>query len=555
MRAASEVAGDLQDRLASVLGCPPERRSALVAAMIHRGIEETTGYWLQLIIAAGIATLGLVLGSTAVIIGAMLVAPLMGPIVALGMGLAAGSPILVLRSVARVGISVLLVVAIATGLTWILPFHQLTAEISSRTTPTAIDLATAMFCAIAGVYAAMRPGSDVTTTAAGTSIGISLVPPLCASGFGVGTESWAIAWSAMLLFLTNFSAIVLVGSVAFALAGFARVDVRSLEDREFEASAGGALARPVTRRAITRLRSLGGPVLRLLMPVALLAALFSPLRAGLDLVAWQVGARAVVDGAIGKLPQRVVQARVRVERREIDIVIFMLGSLAEADQAKARLTEEIAASAGVQPHVNVHAVADANEFEALDRANDKLNAPMIAAPPPTPPPPPTPAQRLDDARDLVQSAVSKYWPSSAGGQLLDVTITTMALDFRLDVLHLGKPLDPAALEVLQAAITDDLGEEVVIVDEAIPATTQPLTGRTAAELLQLSALVQRPRNLDELALCLVVPPKPKLKPKGNAADDTLAGLVELASTHPRAALTLGEKATLTFVLGDCNSPP
>jgi uncharacterized hydrophobic protein (TIGR00271 family) len=131
-----------------VLGCPPARRAELVASLIHRGIEETTGYWLQLIIAAGIATLGLVLGSTAVIIGAMLVAPLMGPIIALGMGLAVGSPVLVWRSTMRVAVSVLLVVAIATGLSLLLPFHELTAEIAARTTPTAIDLATAMFCAI-----------------------------------------------------------------------------------------------------------------------------------------------------------------------------------------------------------------------------------------------------------------------------------------------------------------------------------------------------------------------------------------------------------------------
>ena len=69
----------------------------------------------------------------------------------------------------------------------LLPFYEVNAEIAARTTPTALDLATAGFCAGAGVYAAMRPASDVATTGAGASIGISLVPPLCVSGDGGGT--------------------------------------------------------------------------------------------------------------------------------------------------------------------------------------------------------------------------------------------------------------------------------------------------------------------------------------------------------------------------------
>src|SRR5688572_13521671 len=87
-----------QDRLGALLGCEPSAREGVVQAMLHRNPREATGYWLQLVVAVGIATLGLVLGSTAVVIAAMLVAPLMGPIVGLGMGLAVGSPFLVLRS-------------------------------------------------------------------------------------------------------------------------------------------------------------------------------------------------------------------------------------------------------------------------------------------------------------------------------------------------------------------------------------------------------------------------------------------------------------------------
>lgn len=90
----------VQDHLVRLLGNSVEGRGPLVAAMLHRNAREATTYWLQLIVSIGIATLGLVVGSSAVVIGAMLVAPLMGPIVGLAMGLATGSPFLVLRSAA-----------------------------------------------------------------------------------------------------------------------------------------------------------------------------------------------------------------------------------------------------------------------------------------------------------------------------------------------------------------------------------------------------------------------------------------------------------------------
>lgn len=159
----------------------------MVKDMLHRDPKEAMSYWLQLVVSVGIATLGLVVGSAAVVIGAMLVAPLMTPIVGLAMGLATGSPFLVLRSSGRVLLSVGVAVGGAALITVLLPFHELNAEIAGRTTPTVLDLLTAAFCALAGVYASLRPGSDTATTAAGTSIGISLVPPLCASGYGLGT--------------------------------------------------------------------------------------------------------------------------------------------------------------------------------------------------------------------------------------------------------------------------------------------------------------------------------------------------------------------------------
>jgi hypothetical protein len=100
----------MQDRLVRILGNSVDGRSVLVGGMLHRNPSEATSYWLQLGVSIGIATLGLVVGSSAVVIGAMLVAPLLGPIVSLAMGLATGSPFLVLRSGGRIALSVIITV-------------------------------------------------------------------------------------------------------------------------------------------------------------------------------------------------------------------------------------------------------------------------------------------------------------------------------------------------------------------------------------------------------------------------------------------------------------
>lgn len=91
--------------------------------MMVRSIPANTAYWLQLLVSVGIATMGLVLGSSAVIIGAMLVAPLMTPILGLAMGLAVGSPVLVLRSASRVAASMAVVIGGAAIITLMLPYH------------------------------------------------------------------------------------------------------------------------------------------------------------------------------------------------------------------------------------------------------------------------------------------------------------------------------------------------------------------------------------------------------------------------------------------------
>jgi uncharacterized hydrophobic protein (TIGR00271 family) len=141
-------------------------RADTVVTMLANNARRAPGYWIQLVLATGIATLGLVLNSTAVVIGAMLVSPLMGPLVELGMGFAVGSSLLVMRASLRVLLSVGIAIAAAALITMSLPFQEITAEVSARAAPTLLDLLVAMFCALTAAYTTVRPGSD-TTAAAG----------------------------------------------------------------------------------------------------------------------------------------------------------------------------------------------------------------------------------------------------------------------------------------------------------------------------------------------------------------------------------------------------
>ena len=139
-----------------------------VVALLANNARRVPGYWIQLFLSMGIATLGLVLDSTAVVIGAMLVSPLMGPIIELGMGFAVGSSLLVLQALLRVAISIVVVIAGAAVLVLALPFHEITPEIAMRVAPTALDLLVAIFCALTAAYTTVRPGSDTTAAADST---------------------------------------------------------------------------------------------------------------------------------------------------------------------------------------------------------------------------------------------------------------------------------------------------------------------------------------------------------------------------------------------------
>lgn len=142
----------------------PERKPAVYAQIYDTAEISSLNYWLEIVFSAGIAALGLVLNSPAVIIGAMLISPLMGPIMATGLALASGDLYLAIKAIANLAASISLAITFSAFIVWLLPFHSVTSEILARTNPTLLDLGVALFSGLAGSVAVCRFGGGEGVT-------------------------------------------------------------------------------------------------------------------------------------------------------------------------------------------------------------------------------------------------------------------------------------------------------------------------------------------------------------------------------------------------------
>lgn len=211
-----------RDWFAKQMGIDEERKTEVYLEISQAATLTDAAYWFQLIFAAGIATMGLVLSSPAVIIGAMLISPLMGPILSLGLALATGDFVLLVRAIANLTISCSVAIIFAILLIFTLPFKEATSEILARTTPNTLDLAVALFSGAIGTISTCRPIKGVITSIPGVSIAVALMPPLCVVGFGIGmgfslnlVEGLQISRGGGLLFLTNLVAIAFASALVF----------------------------------------------------------------------------------------------------------------------------------------------------------------------------------------------------------------------------------------------------------------------------------------------------------------------------------------------------
>ena len=188
-----------------------------VREAMSNGARPGINYFVLIVLSCIIATLGLLLDSGAVVIGAMLVAPLMSPILAFSLGLVLGDVRLIRLSIEAVfkGVALAVIIAIFIGL--LSPFKELTDEIVARTQPTLLDLAVALASGMAGAYALTR--KDVSAALPGVAIAAALMPPLGVVGLGLSLGDAQVTGGALLLFVTNIASISLAGAIVFILVG------------------------------------------------------------------------------------------------------------------------------------------------------------------------------------------------------------------------------------------------------------------------------------------------------------------------------------------------
>ncbi|MFZ1729154.1 MAG: cation:proton antiporter [Bacteroidota bacterium] len=291
---------------------PPQTFTEWMARMfgIHSGDRER-GYleayrsahiteplfWVQVILAAGITTLGLILNQSAIIIGGCLIMPIMYPVLAAGLSLASGDLYLLIRIFFKVALTVFVVGLIAAVLSDFLPFSEVTSEIAARIRPTVIDFLVALFAGMAGAATLSRKNRFVQFLPAAI-ISITLLPPIAVMGFGIANGgSPDIVRGGALLFTANFFANILGAMVVFLLVGMPRAAgleaVRQWKEKE--------LAHPVISFVFEKLRlsqvvgRTGSVRARFIVIALFLLILMIPLQTALNQLTLELRARQAIS--------------------------------------------------------------------------------------------------------------------------------------------------------------------------------------------------------------------------------------------------------------------
>ena len=201
---------DMADPLATIAG-------------IKKDVEfRGFALWI-LIFSVFIASIGLNVNSTAVVIGAMLISPLMGPIMGIGLSLGINDFALLFKSLKNLGVAVGIAL-MASSLYFLLsPISTPSNELFARTNPTLLDVLVAFFGGLAGILAGSR--KEKSNVIPGVAIATALMPPLCTAGFGLAHGDWHYFLGAMYLFLINTVIIATTTTVATRYLRFPMVEI------------------------------------------------------------------------------------------------------------------------------------------------------------------------------------------------------------------------------------------------------------------------------------------------------------------------------------------
>ena len=201
-----------------------KERRATVQVRVHDASKPDFSYYLLVILSSIIATMGLLVNSPAIIIGAMLVAPLMSPIIGIGLASITGDGRLLRDGALALFLGAVLAVIISVLITLgnlKLPFimlEEIPYEVLTRTRPGPIDLAVALAGGSAAAFALAMP--NISAALPGVAIATAILPPVCAVGIGLAMKQPEVAGGTFLLFITNAITIAFAATAVFFLLGF-----------------------------------------------------------------------------------------------------------------------------------------------------------------------------------------------------------------------------------------------------------------------------------------------------------------------------------------------
>jgi len=190
--------------------------------ILWRESVPSLSFFMMLTLSGIISTLGLLAGSTATVIGAMIIAPLMGPIIGIAYAITVANRRLMKRAAMTLVCAMVLMILCAILLCQLTGLRSLTDEITLRTEPTLLDLFVAIAAGAAGAFAKSR--KHIADAFPGVAIAVALVPPLSAIGIGIGLLAPAVWQGATLLFVTNLTGIIFSGSLIFLWQGYGSVE-------------------------------------------------------------------------------------------------------------------------------------------------------------------------------------------------------------------------------------------------------------------------------------------------------------------------------------------
>lgn len=442
-----------RDWLADHIGLDDEQKQGVYGSIARSATLRDATYWAEIVFAAGIATMGLVLGSPAVIIGAMLISPLMGPIMAAGLALAAGDLVLTIRAAANVVISCVIAVAFATALVALLPFREMTSEIAARTHPNTLDLVVALFSGAVGALATSKSLRGIATSIPGVAIAVALMPPLCVTGYGIGVlltveraQGIAVMRGGALLFVTNLIAITFSSMLVFLAlhVDAERVKARIREwrktDRE-SAAIGGALERLLPKE----MGRIGSLPARLLILVTLVGVIFIPLKRSFDALSSEIAERHELNAVQRKATELwqerfamnptgqarsyidTIEAKRADGRTAVQMRVFT--SRALSGEERRAYTDTLARAAGTRP--------DAIELTLVEIPTSRYE---VATRSKTEPPAPAEVS-LDRQLGAVRtraSSVLAATPMPGGASLVDSAITLRGNGIEATLTYLAR---------------------------------------------------------------------------------------------------------------------